>query len=106
MRALAYVSPVTPPDVIAVPFGQGHTVYGGFEIGDDLNRSLVGKERGANVFDVLARKSDGQSGALAWAATRVKVTKTDSWTRLSKLEGTVLPEALPGQPIVQVTRPQ
>ena len=106
MQALAYVNPTTPPDVIAVVFGQGHQVYGNFEIGDDFNRSLVGKERGANVFDVLAQKVDGQSGALAWAATRVKVTKTGNWTRLSKLEGTVLPEALPGQPIVQVTRPQ
>ena len=108
MRALAYVNPTTPPDVIAVVFGQGHQVYGNFEIGDDFNRSLVGKERGANVFDVLAQKVariDGQDDALAWAATRVKVTKTDEWTRLSKLEGTVLPEALPGQPIVQVTRP-
>ena len=105
MLALAYVSPATPRDVISVPFGQGHTVYGEFKIGDDLNRSLVGKERGANVFDVLARKVDGQSGALAWAATRVKVTKTGKWTRLSKLEGTVLPVDLPGQPIVQVTPP-
>ena len=108
MRALAYVNPTTSPDVIAVVFGQGHHVYGNFEIGDDFNRSLVGKGRGANVFDVLAQKVariDGRDDALAWAATRVKVTKTDQWTRLSKLEGTVLPEALPGQPIVQVTRP-
>ena len=84
-------------------------MYGNFEIGDDLHRSLVGKERGANVFDVLAQRVTrigGQDDALAWAATRVKVTKTNEWTRLSKLEGTVLPVALPGQPIVQVTRPQ
>ena len=109
MQALAYVNPTTPPNVIAVVFGQGHQVYGNFELGDDFNRSLVGKERGANVFDVLTQKVariDGQNDALAWAATLVKVTKTDKWTRLSKLEGTVLPEALPGQPIVQVTRPQ
>ncbi|MCZ6789588.1 MAG: molybdopterin-dependent oxidoreductase, partial [Chloroflexi bacterium] len=109
MRALAYVNPTTPPDVIAVVFGQGHQVYGNFEIGDDLHRSLVGKERGANVFDVLAQRVTrigGRDDALAWAATRVKVTKTNKWTRLSKLEGTVLPVALPGQPIVQVTGPQ
>ena len=90
--------------------GQGHKVYGNFEIGDDLHKSLVGKQRGSNVLDVLSTKSakiDGknETEAFAWAATRVKVSKTANWTRLSKLEGTVLPVELPGQPIVQVTRP-
>ena len=107
IEALAYPHLAAAPGVIAIPFGQGHTVYGDFEIGIGLKKTLVGKDRGANVFDVLAAsKRDKETGALAWAATRVKVTKTGEWARLSKFEGTVTPVALPGQPVVQVTRPE
>jgi anaerobic selenocysteine-containing dehydrogenase len=106
IEVLAYPHLAAAPKVIAIPFGQGHTVYGDFEIGIGLKRTLVGKDRGANVFDVLAPKRDKDTGALAWAATRVKVSKTGRWARLSKLEGTVTPVGLPGQPIVQVTRPE
>ena len=106
IEVLAYPHLAAAPKVIAIPFGQGHTVYGDFEIGIGLKKTLVGKGRGANVFDVLAPKRDNDTGALAWAATRVKVSKTGEWARLSKLEGTVTPVALPGQPIVQVTRPE
>ena len=103
----AYPHLAAAPGVIAIPFGQGHTVYGDFEIGIGLKKTLVGKGRGANVFDVLAAsKRDKETGALAWAATRVRVTKTGEWARLSKFEGTVTPVALPGQPVVQVTRPE
>ena len=106
IEVLAYPHYAASPDVIAIPFGQGHTVYGDFEIGDDFHRSLVGKGRGANVFEVLAPRVDRDTGALAWAATRVKVSKTGKWARLSKLEGTVPAISLPGQPIVQVMRPK
>ena len=61
------------------------------EVGDDLNRSLVGKGRGANVLDVLSPVKDKDTGALAWAATRVNISKTGNWVRLSKFEGTVPP---------------
>ena len=107
IEVLAYPHLAAAPGVIAIPFGQGHTVYGDFEIGIGLKKTLVGKGRGANVFEVLAAtKRDSDTGALAWAATRVKVTKTGEWARLSKFEGTVTPVALPGQPVVQVTRPE
>jgi anaerobic selenocysteine-containing dehydrogenase len=110
ITAIAYLNPAAHRDVLSVVLGQGHKIYGNFEIGDDLHKSLVGKQRGSNVLDVLSAKSVKIGGkdeveAFAWAATRVKVSKTANWTRLSKLEGTVLPVELPGQPIVQTTRP-
>ena len=91
IKALAYPHPGAHPDVISIPTGQGHTEYGDYEVGDDLNRSLVGKDRGANVLDVLSSVKDKDTGALAWAATRVKISKTGNWVRLSKFEGTVPP---------------
>jgi anaerobic selenocysteine-containing dehydrogenase len=91
IKALAYPHPGAHPDVISIPTGQGHTDYGNYEVGDDLNRSLVGKGRGANVLDVLSSVKDKETGALAWAATRVKISKTGNWVRLSKFEGTVPP---------------
>jgi hypothetical protein len=107
IKVLAYPNPAAAPGVIGVPTGQGHTHYGDFEIGPDLSRSLVGKDRGANVFSVLAsgKKVDG-TGALAWAATRVKVQKTGEFRRLTKLEGAVLATP-PGEfDIVPVIQPE
>ena len=99
INVLAYPHPAAAPGVISIPTGQGHTVYGDFKIGPGLDgvlldrfQTVVGKDRGANVFSLLAnRKVDG-TGVLAWAATRVRVTPTGEWTRLSKLEGVVLAE--------------
>ena len=92
IKALVYPHPMAHPGVVSIPTGQGHTDYGNFKVGDDLNRSLVGKDRGANVLDVLSPLKDKETGALAWAATRVKIIKTGNWVRLSKFEGTVPPQ--------------
>ena len=92
IKALAYLHPLAHPGVVAIPTGQGHTDYGNFKVGDDLNKSLVGKDRGANVLDVLSPMKDKDTGALAWAATKVRISKTGNWVRLSKFEGTVAPQ--------------
>ncbi len=47
------------------------------------------KDRGSNIMSILAPRADTQSGALAWAATRVSIPKTGGWVRLPKLENTV-----------------
>jgi anaerobic selenocysteine-containing dehydrogenase len=91
ITALAYPHPAAAPGVISVPTGQGHTVYGDYEIGPDLHRVKVAAERGSNVLSMLSPLKDGETGALAWAATRVSVKKTGDFVRLSKLEGVVLP---------------
>ena len=64
------------PDVIAVPLGQGHKEYGRYAQG-----------RGVNAASLLAALADEQTGALAWAATRVALRKTGKRVRLTKTGG-------------------
>ena len=76
IEALAYPHPAVAPDVAAIPIGQGHTGGGRYSL-----------NRGSNVLSILSPKTDQDTGALAWAATRVKLSKTGKWTRLPKFEG-------------------
>ncbi len=64
VRAPALISPGIGPDAVAMPVGQGH---------DTFTRYASG--RGANPISILAPVAEATTGALAWAATRVKVTK-------------------------------
>lgn len=50
------------PDVIAMPIGQGHIDYGRYA-----------SHRGANPLSILAPLFDGESGALAFGATRIRL---------------------------------
>ncbi len=77
IEALAYPHPGISPDVVGVPMGQGHTGGGQYENG-----------RGSNVMSVLDSVEDSETGALAWAATRVNVAKTGGWTRVPRFENT------------------
>jgi len=64
VRAPAVLTPGIAPDVIAMPVGQGH---------ENFTRYASG--RGANPIAILAPKTDAETGALAWAATRVKISR-------------------------------
>jgi len=64
VRAPALLSPGIAADVIAIPVGQGHEVYGRYASG-----------RGANPIKMLAPQVEPMTGALAWAGTRVSITK-------------------------------
>jgi menaquinone reductase, molybdopterin-binding-like subunit len=64
VRAPALLSPGIAPEVIAIPVGQGHESYGRYASG-----------RGANPIKMLAPLVESSTGALAWAATRVNITK-------------------------------
>ena len=78
IEALAFPHPGVPPDTVSIPFGQGHANHGRYA-----------KDRGANVFAILAPLQDSQSGAFAWAATKVNIEKTEDWVRVPKFENTV-----------------
>jgi anaerobic selenocysteine-containing dehydrogenase len=78
IEALAFPHPGMPPDVVSIPMGQGHQAGGRYAEG-----------RGSNPLSILAPSMDGKTGALAWAATRVKIEKTDRWIRLPKFENAV-----------------
>ncbi len=75
IEALAYPHPGISPDVVAIPIGQGHKGGGRYS-----------KDRGANVLSIITPISDTETGALAWAATRVNIELTDKWIRLPKFE--------------------
>jgi molybdopterin-containing oxidoreductase family iron-sulfur binding subunit len=64
VRAPALISPGIAPDVVAMPVGQGHENYTRYASG-----------RGANPLAILAPMTDAGTGAFAWAATRVRITK-------------------------------
>ena len=64
VRTAAYLSPGIAPDVLAMPAGQGHTTFTRYASG-----------RGANPVDLLAPVTDETTGAVAWAATRVKIAR-------------------------------
>ena len=64
LQTAAYVSPGIAPEVLAMPAGQGHATFTRYASG-----------RGANPVELLAPIAEAATGALAWAATRVKLTR-------------------------------
>ena len=94
IEVLAYPHRAVPPDVLGVPIGQGHEGFGRYAV-----------DRGSNVLSILVDKKDEMTGALAWAATRVKLFKTGERHKIPKFEGSVEAVAVrPGFPIL-VVRP-
>jgi anaerobic selenocysteine-containing dehydrogenase len=76
IAAPVYVYPAIRPDVIAIPIGQGHTEYGRYA-----------RDRGVNPIRILAPQTEPETGALAWGATRVKLTRTGRHVELVKTGG-------------------
>ena len=64
VRAPAMIFPGVAPDVIAMPVGQGHETF-----------TRYASNRGVNPIGILAPATDAETGALAWAATRVKIAR-------------------------------
>jgi anaerobic selenocysteine-containing dehydrogenase len=64
VRAPAILSPGIAPDMVAMPVGQGHENFGRFASG-----------RGVNPLSILAPLAEHETGSLAWAATRVKISR-------------------------------
>jgi anaerobic selenocysteine-containing dehydrogenase len=77
VEAPVYLYPAIRPDVIAMPFGQGHTAYGRFA-----------QRRGANPMDILGLHLN-EAGDLAFAGMRVEVKKTGRKKSLSRLESRI-----------------
>ena len=63
VRAPVVITPGIAPDVVAMPLGQGHESFTRYASG-----------RGSNPIAILAPLTESQTGALAWGATRVRVT--------------------------------
>ncbi len=69
-----YKYPAIRPDVVAIPFGQGHTAYGRYA-----------ENRGVNPADLFGAVMNG-AGDLAFAGTKVRIEKTGKKRELSRLE--------------------
>jgi anaerobic selenocysteine-containing dehydrogenase len=63
------------PDVVAIPFGQGHSAYGRYAEG-----------RGVNPANLFGKTFNG-AGDLAFAGVKVKIEKTGKKRPLSRMEG-------------------
>jgi anaerobic selenocysteine-containing dehydrogenase len=77
VEAPVYLYPAIHPEVIAMPFGQGHTAYGRYAQG-----------RGANPADVLGLHFN-EAGDLAFAGMKVKLEPTGRKQILSRLESRI-----------------
>ncbi|HJR78612.1 MAG TPA: molybdopterin-dependent oxidoreductase [Anaerolineales bacterium] len=77
VEAPVYLYPAIHPEVIAMPFGQGHTAYGRYAQG-----------RGANPVNILGSHFN-EAGDLAFAGMRVRVEKTGRKQILSRLESRI-----------------
>ena len=64
LRTGVVISPGIAPDLVAMPTGQGHRTFTRYASG-----------RGESPVDLLAPMTEAATGALAWAATRVRVTR-------------------------------
>ena len=89
-----YPHPGVPPDTVSMPIGQGHSGFGRYA--DSV---------GANTISLLSALTDGQTGGLAWAATRVRVVKSDLSIDIPRFEGNQLAEEADEQAIIKITKP-
>jgi anaerobic selenocysteine-containing dehydrogenase len=64
LRAPAVIYPGLAPDAVAMPIGQGHETF-----------TRYASKRGSNPLAILAAMTEPETGALAWAATRVKIAR-------------------------------
>jgi anaerobic selenocysteine-containing dehydrogenase len=64
IRSSVVITPGIAPDVVAMPAGQGHRFFTRYASG-----------RGANPMEIVAPLTEPATGALAWAATRVRVSR-------------------------------
>jgi len=64
VRVPAMIFPGVAPDVVAMPVGQGHE-----------NFTRYASRRGVNPIAILAPITEVETGAPAWAATRVTIAR-------------------------------
>lgn len=79
IEAQVYVYPAIRPDTVAVVLGQGHAALGRYA-----------QDRGSNPVRLVGLPENSGDN-LAWAATRVKVTRTDDSHPLARFESSIEP---------------
>ncbi len=102
VRVLVYPTPAVPPGTVSVPFGQGR------RHGSPYATDRPGIES-SNIMDILEPSVVEGTGALAWAGTRVKLSKTGDSVKVSKFEGIVRAVEVgvfPGERIILTISPE
>ena len=102
IRVLAYPTPAVPPGTVSVPMGQGR------RHGSPYATDRPGRES-SNVMDILEPSQVEETGTLAWANTRVRISKTGDSVKVSKFEGIVRAVEvgiLPAERIIHTIRPE
>ncbi len=75
MEVPVYLYPGIRPDTIAMPYGQGHTAYGGYAQDVVLTANN------------LLSANFNEAGDLAFAGMKVRVEKTGKKRELARMEG-------------------
>ena len=99
ITALLYPNPALPPNVLAVPLGQGRRAGSDYATGGDARES-------SNVLDLLPAESTTETGSLAWAGLKVRVVPTGESLKVAKFEGAFPAREIAlgdGEEIVKVT---
>ena len=81
IRAIAFLTPATPPEVVGVPFG------GGRRHGSEWANGRPATES-SNITEILEPTRVAGPQSLAWAGTRVRIYPTGESVTISKMEGT------------------
>ncbi len=80
IRAVAYLTPATPPEVVAIPFGGGRRHGSSYATDRPATES-------SNVAEILEPTRVAGPQSLAWAGTKVVISRTGESVNVSKLEG-------------------
>ena len=102
IRAVVYPTPAAPPDIVSVPLGQGR------RHGSAYATDRPGTES-SNVMDLLETTLVKDTGSLAWAGTRVRLSKTGDSVKISKLEGDARAVEIgitPAEEIIKTIKPE
>lgn len=89
LRAPVYVNPAAPPQVAAIPMGQGRRAY-----------TRYAARRGANPLDMMEPTEETETGAFAWGGTRVRISATNRRDVVPKLEGIEPARQLHGEELI------
>ncbi len=105
IQALLYPNPALPPDVVAVPMGQGRRNGPGYAVSGEERES-------SNILSILDAALVNETGALAWAGNRVRLEPTGESLRVSKFEGEFSAREIgnqiinnPGEEIIKTVAP-
>ena len=105
IQALLYPNPALPPDVVAVPVGQGRRNGPGYAVNEEERES-------SNILGILDAALVNETGALAWAGNRVRLEPTGESLRVSKFEGEYAAREIgnqiinnPGEEVIRIVTP-